>query len=642
MRSFLRRSLTLTAVLAAVTAAAAAAPAAASAAEVPNACGFSGLSFAYDSPINISVSGNAEVLPDADGRYPSQTEVTPGALVRTTDVTVDATLPDQLAPLLYQLGWIQGNTDGSPRLNTLPITAWFDVRASNTVEGVRREGPFVFNATTNVVIDAQQNFVSATPFAFPEVELPDRTWTATGGPVEVSQAPRGAVGGTLPTGPNNALRSVSGSAVIAVNFPPPTTARVTLDCAPSVLTPPTFASIPGPRNNQCLSSAGRALSGTAAGVPVGVSRELDPLGIALTAPAAATTFEPGKPYLLAGAKLGLTIPADVAGALGRASYNAPTTDLVTASQDYSGRVWVAIRGENTTEGVQVVEAALTYRLEPDPIGQTADWKPVSMQLTLPDTTWTPSGFAPLRFTQAAPGSLPAMTLPGVGAQGVTPTPYSTKPYGSVFVRLVTNRHAETFDCLPAAVTAIAPGVAWSDGGDVAPPAGSQGRYTVASAHPTAVTAPFLTATRVIVDPPVDPDDGDDVPPVQQPPVGPPAVEPGPPPAAAPVGVPSVTGKSLRRKGSKLPLTIACSAIGPCAGAIELKTTGRVRVGKKRKLVTVVRRVNYSVQAGRSGKLSLRLSTDARKALQRSAKLRVRITLRPTSGPAITKTMDVKR
>ena len=110
---------------------------------------------------------------------------------------------------------------------------------------------------------------------------------------------------------------------------------------------------------------------------------------------------------------------------------------------------MTIAATNTAEGVQTVRAASTYT-------PTAGLGPV----VLPETTWTPTGAGPIRFTLAAPGNASA-----AGA---------TLPYGSVFLSLGTEGAPATLDCAPAAITIANAAIPWSDAGRN----GSAGRYAI--------------------------------------------------------------------------------------------------------------------------------------------------------------------
>ena len=78
----------------------------------------------------------------------------------------------------------------------------------------------------------------------------------------------------------------------------------------------------------------------------------------------------------------------------------------------------------------------------------------------PETTWTPTGAGPIRFSLAAPGS--------ASAAG------TTLPYGSVFLSLGTEGAPATLDCAPAAIAIANDAIPWSDAGRN----GSAGRYAI--------------------------------------------------------------------------------------------------------------------------------------------------------------------
>ena len=165
--------------------------------------------------------------------------------------------------------------------------------------------------------------------------------------------------------------------------------------------------------------------------------------IALSTSGAAAQYTVGTPYTLPATSLDAVLSADTLATLRSVG------GLVLPDKTYPVETWVTIAATNTTEGVQTVRAASTYT-------PTAGLGPV----VLPETTWTPTGAGPIRFSLAAPGSASA-----AGA---------TLPYGSVFLSLGTEGAPATLDCAPAAIAIANAAIPWSDAGRN----GSAGRYAI--------------------------------------------------------------------------------------------------------------------------------------------------------------------
>jgi hypothetical protein len=92
--------------------------------------------------------------------------------------------------------------------------------------------------------------------------------------------------------------------------------------------------------------------------------------------------------------------------------------------------WVAIAGSNTAEVTQVLTftaSVSTTISDPNGIPGNGDETatPLNLNLSLPDTTWTPLG-GNIAFAQGAPGSLPAIPAGQVG-------PGAVSPQGGVFI-----------------------------------------------------------------------------------------------------------------------------------------------------------------------------------------------------------------
>ena len=170
-------------------------------------------------------------------------------------------------------------------------------------------------------------------------------------------------------------------------------------------------------------------------------------------------------------------------------------------------------------------------------------------------------------------------------------PRSSAPYGSVQLTVANG----TLDCSPAAIS---------------------GHYEFI---PNLDTPVFATAVKhedpVVVPPP----------PETTRPVA--TVAPQPTPTATPTprrGTVSVRTTRLVVKRGKVKLRIACSRLGPCSGRLI------VRTGSK----TLVRARSYSVAAGKAKTYTL--------TIKRTRVTKVRVTLTPTGGRAVNKTLRLGR
>ena len=114
-------------------------------------------------------------------------------------------------------------------------------------------------------------------------------------------------------------------------------------------------------------------------------------------------------------------------------------------------------------------------------------------------------------------------------------------------------------------------------------------------------------------------------PVVVPPTRVPTVVPTPAPTATPTlrGTVSVRTTRLVAKRGKVKLRLACSSRGPCSGRLT------VRAGSK----TLVRSRSYSLAAGQTRTYTL--------AIRRTRATKVRVTLTPTTGRPVTKTIRLR-
>jgi hypothetical protein len=583
-------------------------------------------------------------------RYPAPgTEVDPGQTVRLAGAPLEVALPSNLAEFGYRSGLLHAGA------NAIPVKVWIAIAATNTLEGVQVQGPFSLTATTTITVEPSDgSFQAATPFTYTEPMLAPSDWMAAGGDIAFSQAGPGALG-VLPVGPLvggvHASRTVAGSIAIQADVGEAGSVSFYMDCQPGAVIAPaptdlagaTFAPTPaapfdatitGPRNLACLSSAGRLESGPGAHLPAGVTREIDPIGVALSATGAAATATTGAPYTLAGAKAHVTIGAESVATL--ADHVDGGAPLIVSGTAYPLDLRVTIAGTNTLQGTQTVKVSGSYALH----AQVAapGWQAFDATIDLPATTWTPVAVGAMAFSLAAPGTTAPMTVTGSPAEDpdgpTSATPYAVSPYGSVLLRVGTERNAATFDCVAGAIEVANALVAFSNLGRLAPPHGSGGRYAVL-AHPR----PPVIATATATAPP---------PPAASPPpsiAGTPAPPP-PPPAVVvpPAGPGAIDTLSLRVRAARIGLRIFCDDARrrSCTGVASVRSALKLRVGKRMKVVTIVRDARYSVAAGKRKTLTLPLTREARSALAKRRTLRVKIALTSSGvAKAVTRTVTLR-
>ncbi len=212
-----------------------------------------------------------------------------------------------------------------------------------------------------------------------------------------------------------------------------------------------------------------------------VSQEITTNSFGLSATGQPTGIE-GVPVALSQARLNVNIPGSELVKLyqGRSSgnYSLLNRGANTLPVEY----WVSIKASNTVEGTQTVYVKTTYTTtvtDPTPnsdptitdvtdyAGRTSGDESATdftATVTLPATTWTPTGDGPVSFSQGDPGTIsqpvdalpvPAPALPdpfdpdaqyisqpdgtiridGTSTHNMSINPYWVKPFGSVFVRV---------------------------------------------------------------------------------------------------------------------------------------------------------------------------------------------------------------
>lgn len=246
------------------------------------------------------------------------------------------------------------------------------------------------------------------------------------------------------------------------------------------------------------------------------------------------------------------------------------------------RVWLAIAAANATPATQVRELSVTASttIKVNASGAFVSGTPIVVTIPIPNTTWTATGTGPVTFSQAGPGTLPALPV------GLNDALVSVA--GSIVVKPKLASLRFVMDCQP---------------GTTAPP--------YKSLTP-AVAAPFATLEA-------------DAP-----------VVAGKPKAR-------IAATKLRPLAARVGVAIACPAgLDACTGRVALRSALAVRVGKRSRVLALAPSVSYNVSAGTTKTVRLTLNPTARRLLAQRRTLRTRVTLTPASGVPVKRDLTLQR
>ncbi|WP_028062621.1 calcium-binding protein [Solirubrobacter soli] len=101
-------------------------------------------------------------------------------------------------------------------------------------------------------------------------------------------------------------------------------------------------------------------------------------------------------------------------------------------------------------------------------------------------------------------------------------------------------------------------------------------------------------------------------------------------AAAPAsGPPTIRSTKLSVKSGRVSVSLSCAAA--CSGKLTLRTTKKVTVASG----------SYSIAAGKSATVRLKLSSKGRSLMRKVTKVRVKLTASPKTGKAVSKTLTLR-
>ena len=366
-----------------------------------------------------------------------------------------------------------------------------------------------------------------------------------------------------------------------------------------------------------------------------VSRELNAYDIKLSAPAQPAPTRRGSRTRCSGVKVDITLPAVMLKGLYSNLLNyqsLPAGGVI----DQPLKIWVAVQGANTTQGVQTVLVEGRWSAELPRSGRRCrargdeSFPDVELSYTLPDSTWTPTGNGPIAFSVAAPAQIPELTLVGFGHSGDAGAVFPMNPYGSFFVRAETGRYGASIDCLEGTIDFADTSIALSNLGRLSP--------TVRIPTPVAAGAPPTdvdgarglrrAATRSCTSR------------ARRSRSSRPWQAPAP---AARLG--RQAGRRGQRsatvKSSKLRISFSCDRRGLRRHREGGDHRSPPLKSASSRSCDLTKAVKYSVAANGTATVSINLTKDAKALLKKSKKVGVTITVTPASGATFTRKLTLK-
>ncbi|HWT93633.1 MAG TPA: hypothetical protein VN238_11590, partial [Solirubrobacteraceae bacterium] len=94
--------------------------------------------------------------------------------------------------------------------------------------------------------------------------------------------------------------------------------------------------------------------------------------------------------------------------------------------------------------------------------------------------------------------------------------------------------------------------------------------------------------------------------------------------------------------NRIAVSVACPAAGvTCRGRVTLRTAARVKVGKRRTVVTLGS-ASYTLAPGKRRTVSVKVGKTGRSLLRRTRKVRVRVTASATGAKAASRVVTLRR
>lgn len=250
--------------------------------------------------------------------------------------------------------------------------------------------------------------------------------------------------------------------------------------------------------------------------------------------------------------------------------------------------WMALAGGGTTDGPQVVKTTGTLKFTLSTTGFLT-YKVTNPSLTLaatPPTTWhAADAGGTVTIAQGPAGSLPPV---GGGS-----------PKGSLWVKASLAGQSLTIDCQP---------------GTTPDPQNLTSSFT-AEAAPALVSSIFDAAPAA--------------------PSAPSPVVAAAPQPTTPTGPLAITSPSLKFGSAAVLVSVSCPAGGKdCTGAATITSAKKLKVGKGKAKVRKLAAGSYSLKAGTTAPVKLKLSADGKKLKKKA--LVVDVALAPAAGTAVKK------
>ncbi len=263
--------------------------------------------------------------------------------------------------------------------------------------------------------------------------------------------------------------------VTTTTVAPATTTTVpgaTTTTVPGATTTTAPTSTPQTGTWQCISGLGRQAASTNGGATEILAMDIT-LSTGQTAQAAAGQIRLRQP------RVSVAMPEEFLVRAYRAN------QLLAGPNTFQAFVWLAVQATNTQEGIQTMAVEVPYTATVVDAGGTnndgnesiAEADPVTHKVTyvftMPTTLWTPLGTGLIEFSAAPQGT---MSTIGIQGQGEGNNAYQVNPYGSVFIRQMTNQYGSNLDCVngTVAVNTTPPVTPYSNFGRLV----SAARYTI--------------------------------------------------------------------------------------------------------------------------------------------------------------------